>query len=519
MADTLPGSLKLGANISIGASSFTVSTEAHPLTKLARWVCVDPFTTQAEIRRVVSHSGATITVAGTFAYNHSSNDPVLWLSSGVWDVSLFGAIGDNSTDDTAALQAAIDDAQRNTPAGMVVLGPAIYKITSTLTISTNGVSLVGAGFGGGLFKSYIYAYGCTTALLIDKGGASITYQVMVRGIDFHGQSTSTTGIKIVNGYECKLEDVLIVSFTGTMLYGDNACGLICNTVLLNGASLGSNVGFLAIGGANNWMRNCHFYALATAIQVSGTVFDLNISDCFFETWDTALKVDSTSSHCDIYGLHFARCYFLSTNGGGSYAARPILAYAPNNTYHNVVRNLVLESCYFYTTASKYMIEVSWNTYLGGGSNRFWAALRDCYMHASTNITSWLHSDVTDTTYTFVRVERSGVVSYNDVVWTDDATKLTGGLHKFTANDTTPSVAADAPYYRTANTAPTTITMFDNGYPGQRIIVLIDDAFTTFDFTGTNLVGNGAADWAASNLDWLDAIFDGTRWRCAVHDCS
>ena len=71
----------------------------------------------------------------------------------------------------------------------------------------------------------------------------------------------------------------------------------------------------------------------------------------------------------------------------------------------------------------------------------------------------------------------------------------------------------------SGTTIATDTMFDDGYPGQVIRVLVADPYTTFDFTGTHLYGNGAVDYAAGNLDWLEAVFDGTNWYCTVHASS
>jgi hypothetical protein len=70
-------------------------------------------------------------------------------------------------------------------------------------------------------------------------------------------------------------------------------------------------------------------------------------------------------------------------------------------------------------------------------------------------------------------------------------------------------------FATANTAPTTITMFDDGISGQVIRVFIGDANTTFDFTSTNLKGNGGTDWTAADGDALIAGFDGTDWYCMI----
>lgn len=54
----------------------------------------------------------------------------------------FGAVGDGVTDDTAAIQAAIDSLVTG---GTVVLPTGVYKTTSTLTLNVEGVSLVGEG--------------------------------------------------------------------------------------------------------------------------------------------------------------------------------------------------------------------------------------------------------------------------------------------------------------------------------------------------------------------------------------
>lgn len=87
---------------------------------------------------------------------------------------------------------------------------------------------------------------------------------------------------------------------------------------------------------------------------------------------------------------------------------------------------------------------------------------------------------------------------------------------FSANDATPSVA-NLWFVRTANTAGTTITAFDDGIRGQEIVVIINDANTTIDFTGTTLKGNGGADWTPTTGDHMTCIFDGTNWYCRISD--
>lgn len=87
---------------------------------------------------------------------------------------------------------------------------------------------------------------------------------------------------------------------------------------------------------------------------------------------------------------------------------------------------------------------------------------------------------------------------------------------FTAQDATPSVKGTS-NFKTANANPTTITMFDDGIDGQVIRVVINDADTTIDFSGTHLKGNAGVDWTPASGDWMECVFDGTDWFCSVHD--
>ena len=87
---------------------------------------------------------------------------------------------------------------------------------------------------------------------------------------------------------------------------------------------------------------------------------------------------------------------------------------------------------------------------------------------------------------------------------------------FTDADATPDVG-NGNFFKTANTSATTITMFDGGSNGQIINVLIADAYTTIDFTGTNLEGNAGVDWTPTTNDHMVCISDVTNWYCSISD--
>jgi hypothetical protein len=100
---------------------------------------------------------------------------------------------------------------------------------------------------------------------------------------------------------------------------------------------------------------------------------------------------------------------------------------------------------------------------------------------------------------------------SDLLWSE-------AFQTFTDADATPSVL-NGKKYKTANTGATTITMFDDGVDGQDIFVVINDANTTIDFTGTNLKGNAGVDWTPGSGDTMHCVFDGTNWYCQVDNTS
>lgn len=92
-----------------------------------------------------------------------------------------------------------------------------------------------------------------------------------------------------------------------------------------------------------------------------------------------------------------------------------------------------------------------------------------------------------------------------------------GVGTLTADSATPAVSSRKKIFKTANVNPTTITALTGGFTGQRIVVIINDAVTTIDFSGTTLKGNAGVDWSPGSGDWMECIFDGTNWYCSVHD--
>ena len=103
---------KLASGTSAGATTITLTSAPSITGSNLTLVAVDPFTINCELRIVLSVSGSTLTLgSGTttlssrpLSYAHGAGASVLFFQDDSAPTAWFGAKGDNSADDTAAIQ-------------------------------------------------------------------------------------------------------------------------------------------------------------------------------------------------------------------------------------------------------------------------------------------------------------------------------------------------------------------------------------------------------------------------------
>ena len=117
----------------------------------------------------------------------------------------FGAVGDGVVDDTVAIQNAIDYLASVT--GVLFFPQGTYRITSPLTNTTSGVSLIGEGSK----ATIIYNDQIGDAIVFGDAANELT-QCRIVGIKIQGSATSGRGFygKIF-GTQCELNDVYVNS--------------------------------------------------------------------------------------------------------------------------------------------------------------------------------------------------------------------------------------------------------------------------------------------------------------------
>lgn len=199
------------------------------------------------------------------------------LDSSPINVKWFGAIGDNVTDDTAAIQAAIDSL--GSAAGTIYFPTGRYKTSSTIRVSYNRQNLVGEG----RWATWI-GFAPTandTCVLFESTDSSVLYQNTMRDMTvFSSDSTYTkVGVNLVDTSAFILENMVIG--------GDVAVG---NTGLFSGGT--GSIGLQTNGREAGTFRNLHIHA-ETCISLKQNPNSVISTDHF----------------------HFSDCYLQGGTGG------------------------------------------------------------------------------------------------------------------------------------------------------------------------------------------------------------
>ncbi len=231
-----------------------------------------------------------------------------------YNVKMYGAVGDNSTDDTTAIQNTINAA--NSAGGGIVFFPVgVYKLTSALTGYSN-ISYVGAA------SSY-QANGGSCLNQTTSNVDAITFtnttnktsNVVISNLRIQGPGTTTgNGIYLKNtGHSgsfnpfiyFSIRDVYIADFNGTGACGVNMEGPIV-TVLEKVVSETCNIGFYLNGaaGGSPWDTTCTSVTFnacyangcqaGTGFKIKNTVYT-TLNNCAADACGTAYLIDTCNN--------------------------------------------------------------------------------------------------------------------------------------------------------------------------------------------------------------------------------
>lgn len=245
---------------------------------------------------------------------------------GEYDVMAFGAKGDGSTDDTAAIQAAIN-AVPGSGGGTVYFSCGQYKITSGLSTSTSNIALVGQESGYGDFQSVgaaaveILVPTSVVGFTFNPSAAATIFQgPLMRNINFRDTAgTATGGILIKRANNFVIENCTCTEFhagygmrsdgTGNVNQYPQLNNFNATNCLIGLDCIASN-GIRMIGGKIDANSNITSGVRASSI---GVQYDTNsdtlkMFGVILQGINVAVKLDrTTSQECGVYGCRFEGC--------------------------------------------------------------------------------------------------------------------------------------------------------------------------------------------------------------------
>ena len=220
-------------------------------------------------------------------------------SSDQLSVATFGALGDGSTNDTAAIQAAIN-ASRTAGGGAVFFPPGIYRITSQLTLY-DYVRLVGESMktttikqtstaAAGVFGHQLEGAGIEELTVLGPGSGS------GQGVHFDRATTPSLGIN----YRINMRRVMIDSFGGDGLHVEQCIVSSFDTVEARGC-----------GG-----HGFNFHGIDPGDGASGT--SVNFTACYANANAQAGYRIRTMTYCTLDACATDSCgvgYWVENSGG------------------------------------------------------------------------------------------------------------------------------------------------------------------------------------------------------------
>lgn len=186
-------------------------------------------------------------------------------SIAMWYPQSYGATGNGVTDDTAAIQAAINAAGA-AGGGVVYFPPGKYQVSTPLTLSSPQVRLVGAGLNSWIRPTAGFV-GAQVILISANFCAVIDLQVQFANGTYSG-NPAANGIQVTGAVGTLLQNLYLQAINGWAVQSSATAGQAnFNTVISNVRAFQCAQGFHLLGVTGSGFNGLHFMRDCYANQV------------------------------------------------------------------------------------------------------------------------------------------------------------------------------------------------------------------------------------------------------------
>lgn len=208
------------------------------------------------------------------------------------NVRAYGALGDGTTDDTVAIQAAITAAGTGSA---VYLPPGIYVISSALSMGGGGnLSLIGSGYRS---TTLFLKNGSNSSMITTPDDGVQRYGLFLSNFSLDGNAANQTGSSpaiFVRGMnEARIDGVYVNRPRGDGIrFGQATVGMYCTVPILSQliirgvGSQGAAINMIS-GSSDAIISNCDigFFSLGAGVLFAGhngyTVSNVNVWQCYY----------------------------------------------------------------------------------------------------------------------------------------------------------------------------------------------------------------------------------------------
>lgn len=208
-------------------------------------------------------NGTTVTSANWF------NDIDARIYDDVQNVKNFGALGDGTTDDGAAIAAAIAAIGSN--GGTVYFPPGTYKITAEIGMSKNGILFLGSG------TNCILKQFTTNAKIINNSGASNYFANFL--MTYNGTPVSGASAFFTTGANTRVDTVFCTSSYNAFEVTTGSIQMFTNLTVTNYV----NIAFTAYSVGDVYLSRFSFNAGNATNGAGGGIRIVNLAQGIFVT--------------------------------------------------------------------------------------------------------------------------------------------------------------------------------------------------------------------------------------------